>query len=59
MVADILSTALYVMGVDQGRDWAEQNGIAACFLVPRERAGVLSGTEVDFVATTSFRQRFL
>jgi len=59
LVADILSTALYVMGVDEGRDWAEQNGIAACFLVPSDRDGVTSGTEVDFVATTSFRRRFL
>ena len=59
LVADILSTALYVMGVDEGRDWAEQNGIAACFLVPSERDGVTSGTEVDFVATSSFRRRFL
>ena len=59
LVADILSTALYVMGVDKGRDWAEQNGLAVCFLVPRERDGVTLGTEVDFVATTSFRQRFL
>jgi thiamine biosynthesis lipoprotein len=59
LVADILSTALYVMGVNEGRDWAEQNSIAACFLVPSDRDGVTSGTEVDFVVTTSFRRRFL
>ena len=32
MTADILSTALYVMGVDKGYNWAVQNGIAAAFL---------------------------
>ncbi len=37
LIADILSTALYVMGPGAGLRWAEQNGIAACFLVPRGR----------------------
>lgn len=35
MLADILSTALFVMGPDEGFRWAEGNGIAALFLVAR------------------------
>jgi len=34
LVADILSTALYVMGPEKGLSWAESRKIAACFLVP-------------------------
>jgi thiamine biosynthesis lipoprotein len=34
LVADILSTALYVMGPEAGLPWAEARGIAACFLIP-------------------------
>ena len=34
LVADILSTALYVMGPETGRRWAESSGIAACYLIP-------------------------
>ena len=34
LAADILSTALYVMGADDGLDHAQQHGIAALFLVP-------------------------
>jgi thiamine biosynthesis lipoprotein len=34
LTADALSTALYVMGPEQGLPWAESRGIAACFLVP-------------------------
>jgi thiamine biosynthesis lipoprotein len=34
LVADILSTALYVMGPAAGLDWAEDHRIAATFLVP-------------------------
>jgi thiamine biosynthesis lipoprotein len=32
LVADILSTALYVMGPAEGLAWAEDRGIAACYL---------------------------
>lgn len=32
LVADIQSTALYVMGVDDGLRWADANGIAALFI---------------------------
>ena len=34
LAADILSTALYVMGADDGLDHAERHGAAALFLVP-------------------------
>ena len=34
MVADVLSTALYVMGPEAGLQWAEARGIAACYLIP-------------------------
>jgi thiamine biosynthesis lipoprotein len=37
MLADILSTALFVMGPDEGLRWAEGQGVAALFLVPRDR----------------------
>ena len=58
LAADVIATALYVMGIDEGRVWAEAHGIAACFLVspgPRAR----SGDDVDLVTTTPFRLRFL
>ena len=32
--ADILSTALYVMGPEQGLRWADANGVAAVFIAP-------------------------
>ena len=52
LVADILSTALYVMGADQGLAWAEENGIAAGFLIP-------SGDAVDLRASSRFERTFL
>ena len=58
LAADILSTALYVMGIDEGRDWAEAHGIAACFVVPHEPGAFPSGDGVDIVTTTPFRLRF-
>ena len=50
--ADILSTALYVMGPEEGIAWAEAQGIAACFLVG-DAADV-----VDIRATSAFEARF-
>ena len=50
LVADALSTALYVMGPAQGLRWAEAHGLAACFL---ER----SGTGVSPLMTSEFRAR--
>ncbi len=34
LIADILSTALYVMGPEKGLSWADGRNVAACFLVP-------------------------
>jgi thiamine biosynthesis lipoprotein len=51
LVADILSTALYVMGVDQGLAWAKENGIAAVFMIPRSDA-------VDLRASSLFERTF-
>jgi thiamine biosynthesis lipoprotein len=48
LAADALSTALFVMGSDEGTRWAEQRGIAALFLTPR-------GGSVELRATTAFR----
>ena len=51
--ADVLSTALYVMGPDAGLAWASARGFAACFIVPA--AGSRS---VTFRTTPAFDQRF-
>jgi thiamine biosynthesis lipoprotein len=37
LAADILSTALYVMGPDKGITYANANSIAACFLVIKDK----------------------
>ena len=53
LVADILSTALYVMGPGDGLRWADARGLAACFLVPS--AG---GTIVHVRPSRAFRAKF-
>ena len=53
LVADILSTALYVMGVEAGLAWAEAQGVAACFLVPGP-----GNIEATARTTSAFRARF-
>ena len=53
LVADILSTALFVMGPDEGLRWAEARGLAACYLVPDRHR------EVSMRATTAFRRSVL
>ena len=51
--ADVLSTALYVMGPDAGFEWAAARNFAACFIAPA------AGTdEAAFRATPAFDQRF-
>ena len=50
--ADVLSTALYVMGPEDGIAWAEARGIAACFLVAE------AADEVSVLATSAFEARF-
>jgi thiamine biosynthesis lipoprotein len=51
LVADILSTALYVMGPDAGLRWAGERGFAASYLVPRAAA-------VDVRSTAAFKALF-
>ena len=57
LVADMLTTALYVMGVDEGLRWAESKGLAACFLLPTETSR--SAHDFDVRATSAFQRRFL
>ena len=52
-VADVLSTALYVMGPQEGIVWAAANGIAACFIAAEPESG-----DVAFRATSAFEARF-
>lgn len=52
-VADAVSTALYVMGPEEGIAWAAARGIAACFIVPHGDSGA-----VAFRATDAFEARF-
>jgi len=51
LVADILSTALYVMGPEQGLKWSERQGIAASFLIPHRDV-------VDSVSSSRFQDQF-
>ena len=51
--ADVLSTALYVMGPKRGLAWARARGVAACFLLPDAAAG-----GVSLRATPAFAARF-
>ena len=47
LLADVLSTAMYVMGPREGAKWAESRGIAAAYLIP-ERGRIRA------VPTTAF-----
>ena len=66
LVADLLSTALYVMGHEQGFEWADARGFAACFLLPGggavdalvARASAASVGHVELRLTAAFRRRF-
>jgi thiamine biosynthesis lipoprotein len=51
LVADILSTALFVMGPEKGLDWANARGFAACFLVR-------DGKNLRIRTTTAFANQF-
>ena len=55
LTADILSTALYVLGADDGLDFAERHGLAAVFLVPDPAAGA---ARLTVRASPAFRARF-
>ncbi|MGH9161930.1 MAG: FAD:protein FMN transferase [Vicinamibacteraceae bacterium] len=52
LAADILSTALYVMGPEAGRHWAEAHRVAVCFLVPRR------GGRLQVLKSQAFEERF-
>jgi thiamine biosynthesis lipoprotein len=49
LVADILSTALYVMGPEDGLRWADARGLAVCYLIP-------GGATPRMEATAAFRK---
>ena len=55
LAADILSTALYVLGPGEGLRYANERGLAALFLVPN---GVGDQEAVTFLASPAFRERF-
>ena len=59
LVADILATALYVMGADEGLAWAEARGLAACFLLPAAGGASAGVHGVELFATVAFTRRFL
>jgi len=51
LVADILSTALYVMGPDEGMKWSEARDLAVCYLFE-------SGGDIEVRPSHAFRERF-
>ena len=55
LAADVLSTALYVMGAGEGLGYAERHGIAALFLTPRADSGA---GPVTVRASRTFEARF-
>ena len=55
LTADILSTALYVMGPEAGLRYADEHGFAVLFLAPAGRGARESVTRL---ASPAFRQRF-
>jgi thiamine biosynthesis lipoprotein len=48
LIADALSTALFVMGPAEGLPWAEARGLAVCYLIPERDS-------VRVVMTSAFR----
>ena len=59
LVADLLATALYVMGEDKGRAWADAMNVAACFLIPDGRSKSGEVPAVALAASRAFRSMFL
>ena len=55
LAADVLSTALYVMGPDRGMDYAERHGTAVLFLTPGGDSGTAG---VHARASRAFSARF-
>lgn len=52
LVADLLSTALYVMGLEKGLQWAESRNLAACYMPISE------DSDLEIKATSAFKRRF-
>jgi thiamine biosynthesis lipoprotein len=50
LIADVLSTALYVMGPEAGLPWAASRGFAVAYLIPE-------GASVRVAATAEFKVR--
>jgi thiamine biosynthesis lipoprotein len=48
LVADLLSTALFVMGPEEGLRWAEARGVAACYLVAGQDGQVVTRMTAAF-----------
>lgn len=57
LVADILSTALYVMGPEDGLAWAEARDLAVCFMVVDDSE--LPDKQVSMHPSSAFARRFL
>ena len=53
LAADVLSTALYVMGPDEGLAWAEARRVAACFI-----SADAASSDVTYRVTPAFEARF-
>lgn len=58
LAADVLSTALYVMGEDAGLAWAEARNIAVCFVTPADAVSS-SVPPVTFQTSRAFRRQFV
>ena len=56
--ADVLATALYVMGLDEGLPWATSMKIAACFIGSPVQSPLFRESEFDFYATPTFEESF-
>jgi thiamine biosynthesis lipoprotein len=52
LVADLLSTALYVMGLKKGLQWAESQNVAACYM------STADNSDLEIKATSAFKRRF-
>lgn len=56
LLADILSTALFVMGPEEGLPWSEEHSIAVCYLIPIEDA---PSSPPRLLPSSRFRRMFL
>ncbi len=57
LVADILSTALYVMGPEEGLRWAEKRGLSVCYLIPEADGRVNTWMTAGFKMLLEQRSR--